>query len=83
MKWLHHSAVCPVTVIELSAEVAALQIAVLNTREELRNSFANKVTSGEQSKVSAGDRGDPKHATGPKQEDTKILSATESIYNED
>lgn len=83
MKFLYLSAVCPVTVIELSAEVAALQIAVLNAREDLRNSFANKVTSGEQSKVSAGDGVDPKVATGSKQEDTKILSAIESIHIED
>lgn len=59
------SVVCPVTVMELSAEVAALQIAVLNTREEL-NRLKNKTSSGEQFKDSAGNRADKKE----KQADT-------------
>ncbi|XP_037540065.1 coiled-coil domain-containing protein 115 [Nematolebias whitei] len=53
-------------VMELSAEVAALQIAVLNTREELKNSLKNKRSSGEQFKASAGNGADQKE----KQEDT-------------
>lgn len=67
---LHHSVcvsvVCPVAVMELSAEVAALQIAVLNTREELKNSLKSKKSSGEQFKAPAGNGADQKE----KQEDT-------------
>ncbi|XP_017270541.1 coiled-coil domain-containing protein 115 [Kryptolebias marmoratus] len=67
--------------IELSAEIAALQIAVLNTQEELKNSLTNKVTSGEEFKGSAGEGGDPKESTGSKQEDTKGPSLIGSTDN--
>lgn len=39
---IHLLSFCHITVIELSAEIATLQIAVLNTRQELKHGMKDK-----------------------------------------
>ncbi|XP_041860478.1 coiled-coil domain-containing protein 115 [Melanotaenia boesemani] len=64
-------------VIELSAEIAALQIAVLNTREEMKHSSENKHTPGEGLSISAGKCGELNESAVSEQEETKVTLATE------
>ncbi|XP_072222922.1 coiled-coil domain-containing protein 115 [Leuresthes tenuis] len=68
-------------VIELSAEIAALQVAVLNTREELKHGLKNEQTPEERLSNSAGKGGKGKDSTVPDstaQEETKGPPMTES-----
>uniref|UniRef100_A0A1A7WJL0 Vacuolar ATPase assembly protein VMA22 n=1 Tax=Iconisemion striatum TaxID=60296 RepID=A0A1A7WJL0_9TELE len=68
---LKHAQSSFMQVIELSAEIAALQIAVLNTREELKNSLKSKKDSGEQIRDSADHGSESNTSAGSEQEDTQ------------
>lgn len=57
-------------VIELSAEIATLQTAVLNTRQELKDCLKNKHTAGERLSSSAGQGGRLNNSTESKQAET-------------
>ncbi|CAI5647591.1 unnamed protein product [Oreochromis niloticus] len=66
-------------VIELSAEIAALQTAVLSARQELKHSLQNKHTPGERLSNSAGQGSRHNTSAESKQEEAeKQLSATDS-----
>lgn len=64
--------------IELSAEIAALQIAVLNTRQELENCLKNKQTLGERVNPSVGKGGKLIDSTVSQQEETKVTPDEET-----
>lgn len=66
-------------VIEMSAEIATLQIAVLNTRRELKDCLKNKHTAGESLSSSAGQGGRLNNSIESKQAETgEELSVSES-----
>ncbi|XP_061590934.1 coiled-coil domain-containing protein 115 [Cololabis saira] len=65
-------------VIDLSAEIAALQIAVLNTRQELKEGMKNKQTADERHDPSVGQCGKLSESITSEQEETKVASADKS-----
>uniref|UniRef100_A0A1A8D1P1 Vacuolar ATPase assembly protein VMA22 n=1 Tax=Nothobranchius kadleci TaxID=1051664 RepID=A0A1A8D1P1_NOTKA len=75
---LKHAQSSFIQVIELSAEIAALQIAVLNTREELKDGLKNKKAPGEQFRDSADHGSESNTSAGSEQEGTKVPSSTGS-----
>ncbi|KAM6925203.1 coiled-coil domain-containing protein 115 [Xenentodon cancila] len=67
-------------VIELSAEIAALQIAVLNTRQELKDGMKNKQTAGERHDQSVGHCDRLSDSITSEQTETKVAPADKTSH---